>query len=214
METIIVDDGSTPEHRVENMVDLFPLLNIRVIRLERTAEWRGPTVAYNTGFNEARGDVIVINSSECVHIGNITGFIEKSITEDNYIAFSACMGTTAMAGKVFSNDPANFTAETKNYGTWWGVHSTIGNFIPYCAAISKKNMDLLGGYDMRYVQSVGWDDYDFTHRVNNLGLMMKCIDNPFCYHQWHPETKYPNKNNLELLERLNITEPNRIKANG
>ena len=35
------------------------------------------------------------------------------------------------------------------------------------------------------LDGIGFDDYDFTHRVNNLGLNMKCIDNPYVIHQWH-----------------------------
>jgi len=99
-------------------------------------------------------------------------------------------------------------------GGWWGIHSMVGNFIPYCAAISKDNMDTLGGYDLRFVEGVGFDDYDFTHRINNLGLKRICIDNPFCFHQWHTPTEYPNTKNRDLLNYLNIHDPKRIKVNG
>jgi glycosyltransferase involved in cell wall biosynthesis len=64
IEIIIVDDGS--DEKIN-----FP--DYRVIRLDRNSEWRGPCIAYNIGFAEATGDIIMINSYECVHRGNVTG---------------------------------------------------------------------------------------------------------------------------------------------
>ena len=96
------------------------------------------------------------------------------------------------------NDP-DFVRNAQKHGAWWGVHSTIGNMIPYCGVISKENMDILGGYDLRFVSGIGYDDYDFTHRVKNLKLKTKIIDDPFVFHQWHKPTEYPNTKNLDLL---------------
>ena len=74
-------------------------------------------------------------------------------------------------------------------------------------------MDVLGGYDERFVHGIGYDDYDFTHRIKNLGMKMVCIDRPFVFHQWHRPTDYPDTRNLDLLNMLNEKFPKRIKAN-
>ena len=210
LEVVIVDDGSSVEHQVDDIINNYEF-DIKLIKLPVKTQWRGPTVAYNVGFSEASGNVIMINSSECVHIGDIIGYVFKNFEPNDYIAFSAFMGMPNM--NVEFNDP-DFIAKGEEVGAWWGVHSTIKNLIPYCGVISKENMDRLGGYDMRFASGIGWDDYDFTHRVKNLGLNTKIVDKPFCFHQYHDPTVYHNYNNLHLLEYLNITEPNRIKANG
>jgi len=141
-------------------------------------------------------------------------YIYDHFKEDSYMAFSTLMGVKNMNIRNFNTtNTESFLAQSKTYNTWWGVHSSIGNFIPYCAVISKKNMDVLNGYDERYVKGVGYDDYDFTHRVWNLKLKMQCIDDPFVFHQWHKPTNYPNTINLDLLNKLNKEQPGRIKAN-
>jgi glycosyltransferase involved in cell wall biosynthesis len=212
METIIIDDGSSKEHDVTDLY--FEGYNIRVIRLERSTDWRGACVAYNTGFRAAAGDVILINSSECMHVGNVIGYINDNFKEDSYMAFSTLMGAKDMDIEDFNTgNPDSFLAQSKLYKTWWSVHSKVGNYIPYCAAINKKNMDILGGYDEQFVKGIGYDDYDFTHRVRNLGLKMQCIDSPFVFHQWHKPTDYPNTTNLDLLNKLNKEQPGRISAN-
>lgn len=192
IEIIIVDDGS------DKAID-FP--DCRIIRLERAKEWRGACIAYNIGLKAATGDVIMINSSECIHVGNVTRYIFENFKENDYFAFSTYM----MGQHEILTNPT--------FKNFWGVHSTVGNFIPYCGVISKQNMDLLGGYDERFAWGIGFDDYDFTNRVNNLGLNMKCIDDPYVIHQWHKPTKYTNKYNYNLLMELNKNFPNRIKAN-
>lgn len=194
IEIIVIDDGSDEENRV--IYDWC-----KVIRLERSESWRGACIAYNVGFKEATGDVIMINSSECIHVGDVVGYVFNNFKEDNYFSFSTYM----MDKDEYLSAP--------RFDNFWGVHSSVGNSIPYCGVISKKNMDILGGYDERFVYGIGFDDYDFTHRVKNLGLKIKVIDDPYVIHQWHQPTEYKNTINYDLLMNLNKNFPDRIKAN-
>ena len=95
-------------------------------------------------------------------------------------------------------------------GGCWHSHSRHYTLIPYCAAISKEDMDVLGGYDERFVKGVGYDDYEFIDRVKNLGLKTQLIDNPCVVHQWHP-TLNLDDTNLELLQNMRTTNPDRIR---
>jgi len=210
VEVVIVDDGSSQEHHVDDIINDYDF-GIKLIKLEPKIQWRVPVMAANIGFKEATGDVILVNGSEVVHIGDIIGYVFNNFKSDDYFAFSACMGRKPTDIKY---DDPDFLKKIQEENAWWGVHSTIGNSIPYCAAISKENMDILGGYDSRFVGGVGFEDYDFTNRVKNLGLEISIIDNPFCFHQYHESVKYPNNKNLELLKYLNEHEPDRIKAMG
>lgn len=205
IEIIIVDDGSSAENRIE---DIKYNHDITLIRLERSNKWRGPCMAYNIGFKAATGDYIMINSSECVHIGDVTGYVFDNINPETYLSFSTYMSRVS---DNFSN--LEGIKYRLKYDNFWGVHSTVGNFIPYCGVIAKEKMDILGGYDERFAVGIGFDDYDFTHRVNNLGLKMICIDDPFVIHQWHKPTEYPNTINYDLLMYLNKNFNKRIKAN-
>lgn len=221
IEIVLVDDGSDKEHEVYDLPNIYPA--IKLIRLERKG-WSGTAIPLNIGFNKASGNMVMINSSECIHIGNVVEYVFRNFKSDSYMAFSCLMGRENIDIRDFLWDkPKKFLKQIDKFNskyelpsqrTWWGVHLTVGNFIAYCAVISKKNMDLLGGYDERFVAGVGYDDYDFIHRVKNLGLNMICVDKPFVFHQWHKPTDYPNTKNLELLKMLNEKFPKRIKANG
>jgi glycosyltransferase involved in cell wall biosynthesis len=188
VELIIIDDGSK-----ESIDDLKDRFSINLIKIPRHDKWQNPCIAYNTGFNIATGDIIILNSSEVVHVGDITGYVKKNFKNKTYMAFSARM-------------------ENINGSWWWGVHSSIGNFIPYCAAIGRKDLEKLNGYDERFANSMGFDDYDFTRRIYNLGLKMICVDDPYCKHQYHEPTKYTNTINKDLLSYLDKYFPERIKS--
>ena len=205
-ETIIVDDGSSKEHEVYDFKDTFPNLNIRIIRLDRGGGWRGCAIAYNVGFSAATGDVILINSSECVHVGDILGYVKNNLQPKSYMAFSSYAATPEINSLI---DSGSLDRVLKT-GSCWHSHSTHYTLIPYCAAISKEDMDILCGYDERFIEGVGFDDYEFIDRVNNLGLKTQLIDNPCVVHQWHP-TLDLDETNLELLQYMRIIAPNRIR---
>jgi hypothetical protein len=174
-------------------------------------------MAYNTGFNAAKGDVVLINSSECIHAGDIIGYVFSHLESNMYLNFSAFMGDTPTNIKLNKiNWVGNIDEQIRDiislaFKREWGCHSTIGNFIPYCAAINRKDLETLSGYDERFVEGIGFDDYDFTDRIYNLGLNTIAVDYPFCIHQYHPTTVYSNSINLDLLWYLRNNFPKRIK---
>jgi glycosyltransferase involved in cell wall biosynthesis len=211
IEIIIVDDGSNKENKVD-----FDFIEYKVIRLEKPSTWRGPCIAYNAGFKAATGDVIMLNGSECIHAGDITGYVFKNMKEKTYLAFSTYMAKEKDSFKDIdwnNNTEQQIRERIKPQSSFWGVHSSIGNSIPYCGVINREDLDILGGYDERFAGGIGYDDYDFTERIYNLGLKMPIIDEPFVIHQWHKPVEYSNDINIDLLNYLHIHFPNRIKAN-
>jgi glycosyltransferase involved in cell wall biosynthesis len=214
IEVVIVDDGSSEEHQLEDILNNYKF-KILLIKLEPHTQWRGPIIAYNTGFKAATGDAIMLNSSEVVHIGDIIGYVFNNLNDKTFLNFSAFMGWDGLNEKI-TNIKGNFETEISGMisgvKSWWGGHSSTGTFIPYSGAITKKNMDVLCGYDTRFLRGVGYEDYDFTERVKNLGLKLTAVDKPFCLHQWHPPTEYPNRINQDLLIYLREHDPNRIVA--
>jgi glycosyltransferase involved in cell wall biosynthesis len=193
VELIIVDDGSNEQNKINDIKILFPKFNINLIVLPEHRKWQNPCIAYNTGFNAATGDLIMLNSSEVIHVGDVIGYVFDHFKDNMFICFSTLM-------------------KNADGTSWWGTHSSIGNFMTYCAVLSRKNMETLSGYDERYQFSMGFDDYDFTRRVYHLGLGMICIDKPYCIHQYHEPTKYTNEINKDLLSYLDKNFPKRIKA--
>ena len=79
----------------------------------------------------------------------------------------------------------------------------------FCSAMTKEDLDDLGGFDMRYAQGVGYDDNDFIYRVRLKGMTTKIIDNPFVIHQYHPpfcgnQGFSPTQNNYTLFNNYTL----------
>ena len=221
IEVIIVDDTSSADHRIDDVKVMFPNLNINLIVVERSpVRWRTPTVAYNIGFNAAKGDVILINGTDCIHMGDMIGYVFRKLPINAYISFSAYMGMS-LPDDIFHtlnwDDPAEMKELEKHFDTGvkenWHVHSRFFYYlIPFCAAIATEDMEKLSGMDERFEMGIGYEDNDFVDRVINLGLEVFLIDDPFCVHQKHPPTNYSNTINKTLYAHLCRTEPNRVKV--
>ncbi len=217
IEVIIVDDGSDKEHQINDICDIFPNLNINLIVITKSInKWRVPTIAYNVGFSAVKGDVILINCAEGFHAGNIIDYVFKNFKEKSYMSFSTYAGniktTEVLTNWGINENEDSFINKIKPLSNEWHSHSTNYTLIPYCAAINTEDMETLSGYDERFVNGIGYDDYEFIDRVKNLRLELSLIDTPFCIHQWHTPVVYANKSNLEFLKAVRKSDPYRVKA--
>jgi len=214
IEVIIVDDGSDEDQQL----DLSEDYHLIYVKKEKD-RWRGPSIAYNIGFSVAKGDVIFLNGADCVHMGDMMSYVFDNMEDNSYLNFSAYRGLDGHNSIFRSFDwcyselirmkKSFLTRKAEN----WHIHSGFfPAMIPFCAAITKKNIEALNGFDERFAEGIGYEDSDFEVRIKNLGLDLKQVDEPYCLHQKHPLTQYPNNLNRDLYNRLQKEEPNRIKA--
>lgn len=198
IEVIAVDDCSDDEHRLEDLTELFPFL--KVIRLEKKDKWYvNPCVPFNIGFKNAVGDKIIIQNPECFHANDIISFVDKNLSDQNYLSFG-CYSINELTTSVISEikDHSEILNErtylhravTYDGDEGWYNHS---NYRPcgfhFCCAITKKNLDELGGFDERYAEGIAFDDDELLHRIK-LKLNLQFVDNFVAVHQWH----YSNTN--------------------
>jgi len=193
-EVIIVDDNSTPEHQLDDIIKnyTFPIKYIKI-----TAEEKGdrinPCVTYNKGFKEAEGECVIIQNPECIHHGNILEYVNTKLTGDDYIAFSCynCSShelTQELLNNVsLINDPA---FHRRNQFTWYNHPVYRPVHYHFCAAITNDNLKLLGGFNEEFAKGAWYDDNEFLLSIKqNLNLNIKTIDpndGGFVIHQWHP----------------------------
>jgi glycosyltransferase involved in cell wall biosynthesis len=208
---VIVDDGS-PEDIV------LPELpyKVQVLKL-RNKRWTNCAPVYNTGFIHALTldpDIIIIQSAECYHVGDVLSCAHMNITSRNYIAFGCFRldkETTFREHDIKKLSNTQITVSDINLAegdcAWW--NHPIYNRVPqyWCAAISSKNLVILNGIDERFAHGYAYEDGYFVHQVENLGLKIDITDSPFVVHQWH-ERHFPQQldgkvnPNVELYERL------------
>ena len=204
IEIIIVDDNSTIEQDVFDLSDKYPF-SIRVIKI-RNKTHLNPCIPFNIAFNQAIGDIIVIQNPECEHNGDILKHVTENINDSNYITY-ACYSLSQNKSKEIRNVSA-----VSNGDSAWYNHS-IYRPVAYhfCSAITKKNINELGGFDERYKNGIGYDDNELLLRIKRKGLNVSIVDNPFVYHQWHYSETINGPSNASLYEQT--LRETRIKAN-
>ncbi len=88
-EVIIVDDGSSSENRLEDVIYKykFPIKLIRIEPLNK--KWINPCIPYNIGFKHASGDIIIIQNPEVCYIGDIISYVNNQLynKHDMYLSF-------------------------------------------------------------------------------------------------------------------------------
>ena len=196
-EVIAVDDGSVSKERIEDLMKEFPFL--KVIRIEPKDKWYiNPCIPFNMGIAEAKGYIIVLQNPECVHVGDVLSYIVKNLTDDNFISISAYaidrMKTEALKHVPIGSLRMWFSGlPQKRFeaGMGWYNHPKYRDvYYHFCSAITKKNMDLLGGFDERFAGGIARDDVEFIDRVGRLGLTKTIPLEVSVIHQWHTKVRH------------------------
>jgi len=214
VEVIAVDDCSSEEDRIEDLEGDFPFL--KVIRIEKENKWYiNPCAVFNIGFKEAKGDVIIVQNPECIHVGEVINKSSK-INENEYLSFG-CYSIDQNKTNILTNflekefdldtilniiEP-NHKPVTHDGDNGWYNHSLLRPVgYHFCSAITKKNLDDLGGFDERFAHGIAFDDNEILIRIQKKGLNIKIVNNPFVVHQWHYSThNYQHLNVHELIDK-------------
>jgi len=219
-EIIIVDDGSDPEHNL-NTVGMDFDLDIRVLRVDPEDKWYvNPCVVYNKGFKEAKGEVVIIQNPECFHLGDVLS-LAKELKDTQYFTYHAYSLTEPMNADIKNIDPKHINSFGKSLDQkelpfpiiqrgsnieglagFYNHHTYRAHGYHFCAAIHRKNLEELGGFDERYAKGVGFDDNEFAARVKRMGLEMCFISYPLVLHQNHyAGGNFMNPANNHLISR-------------
>ena len=217
-ELIVVDDGSDDNHRLECYLDEFEFM--KIIRVEPKDKWYvNPCVPFNVGIREALGDIVLLQNPECLHVHDMLSYVMNNIRNNNYITFS-----TYSVDQNLNNQIKNIIIDNGDVSVLlnglpqrfvsshvgWYNHSIYRPcYYHFCSAITKKNLDVLGGFDERYAQGIAYDDDEFLERINRLGLNKIIVDDHSVIHQWHP-TFFYKRSDFKVLHTKNKTLFNNI----
>ncbi len=203
-EVIIVNDASSKEHNINELIYMFKY-PIKLINISN--EWKqekgylNPCIPYNIAFKHVVGKKVIIQNPECCYVGDLIDYVDKKLDENDYFAFS-CLSLDENITKQMRNIFDKTTNNLVKLNGYWYNHPTLNcrNF-HFTSAIFKSKLDILGGFDEKYAFGYCYDDDEILFRIKKLGLNVKCIspgDNPFVIHQWHPSfyMRDPNVNNL------------------
>lgn len=194
VEVIIVDDGSMVKKAEDVVGDYgFP---IRIIYMDPKKKWYSNScVPFNAGFKAARADKVIIQNAECFHYDNVVTHVLNNINNDRYITY-ACYSQTEEQ-YYQSKTIEGFDKLRKTF--YFQDIPAIGNGVPgwynhsifnpralhFCSAISRKNLEMLRGFDVSYAKGSCFDDDEFLFRIRKLIPNIVITDNVRVVHQWH-----------------------------
>lgn len=195
VEIIIVDDGSSPDHTLDDIHKDFSS-DIKVIRIEPEDKWYcNPCVPYNIGFKEAQGETILIQNPECYHVGDVCRTAIQHSSDKNYISFHCYSLDKSLTDRITEEKPKNLSdlSFNLNYkGASFDGEAAYYNHkilnpraLHFASAITSDNLKELGGFDERYANARGSDDNEFIYRVRKKGLLIDFVDDPMVFHQYH-----------------------------
>lgn len=232
LEVIAVDDGSKEEERLEDLTTEYPFL--KVIRLDPKKKWyQNSCIPFNIGFSEAKGEKIILQNPECLHFGDILEYTDKHLKDNIYLSF-ACFSLDKEVTdnldeiiktpeKIKQNIQENNHIITTDGDAGWYNHSVHRpEAFHFCTALTKKDLDNLGGFSELLSLGIAFDDNDFVWRVKRKGMKITFVDHEIILHQNHynpNSTSYQNRANKELLFEKNrkifnnIIVKNGYKAN-
>lgn len=194
-EVIAVDDGSRKEERLEDLDFDF----LKVVRVEPKDKWYfNSCIPYNIGIEEARGDIIVLQNPECLHVHDVISYVSKTVDDSNYVSISAYSfneGMTKYLTEAISFKNGSFIETFKllpqksviDFVGWYNHSKYRPVHYHFCAALTRNSIKKLGGFDKRYAMGIGYEDNEFIDRVRRLGLKMVIADDVSVIHQWHPK---------------------------
>ena len=210
-EVVIVDDNSTSEHHLDELVKEYTYpINLIKITAEEKGDRINPCSVYNKGFREAKGKIVVIQNPECIHFGDLLGYLKSNLGHNDYFAFSAYNCTSAdftdnlLKNIHLVNDP-NFNAQ--NSICWYNHPVTRPVHYHFCAAMLNDNLKMLGGFDEEFAKGAWFDDNEILLSISaNLGLKIQTLspDVGFVVHQWHPrdaESKFTKEQHDALIQK-------------
>jgi glycosyltransferase involved in cell wall biosynthesis len=143
-EVIIVDDDSNEENKLNEIIKKYSFsINLIVISEEEKGDRISSGIAYNKGFIEAKGEIIIIQSSECYHENDIIGYTMNSLKEQECI-----------------------------------------NYNNYCFALFKSKLNLIGGFDKRFVDGYLFENEEILLTIKYcLKLNVHTIETQDIMHQ-------------------------------
>lgn len=233
LEIIIVDDASVKAEKVLDLVDMFDM-DIKVIEVTKEQRtWNSCSIPFNMGFKAARGNIILMQSPECLHVGDVLAYTKAHINKGRYICF-ACYAISEKNMKHFER--IDFLKEKANrlprrlikacgtmpliersrrwMGNIWYCHPKHRSWAPHftSAMMRKVLLEEFGGFDERYKDGFDYEDTEFYHRIkkSNVEIIVpEPTEAPFVIHQFHKGTnKIKNKKKVQMNTDLfhNVTE--------
>jgi hypothetical protein len=227
IEVIIGDDRSIIE-RCQIDQSKYPF-QIKLIYLdfERDSTIINPAYSYNQLFKHITGEIIILQNSECFHIGDIVSYSVNNLTINKDILLSYPCWSSAneslnqelMINRKDINKVKhiieNRWRELKDYPTeykgWYNEKYIRPQCLHFCNSFHISTFHKVGIFNTKFEKLLGFDDNDYSERFqfnNNIKIIIPEHNfSQLVIHQFHG--KYNKERPYSLFEK-SLIEYNKI----
>ena len=166
VEVIVVDDGST-----DNTPEVCRQYDVQYHRLE-SARYGNPSIPRNVGYRAARGEVILAQSDEVVHV------------TPHAVEFLTC---NLHPGEFLLAQVANWHYRDGKPVKFIRQYCGPARQLPYffLGAVWRKDLYAVGGNDEEFVKDGFEDNWFADCLTKGLGLTPRYTDQVKAHHQHH-----------------------------
>lgn len=187
VKIVIVDDASTDGDDITYLSDD----KTEVVTLTNKT-WMNPCIAFNTGFTYVKSDMVIIQNSECLHVGDIVSYVEGNLNKNKYLNFCAySIGENLVNRITDGENPEEVIQPINNAVPEWGETGWYNHplyrpkMAHFCSAITFDDLRELGGFDERFFDGLGFDDDELLTRIHKKKMQVEMVEHPFVIHQHH-----------------------------
>lgn len=170
LEIIVVDDGSTDDTR--KIVQAYPVIYIA----QRN---QGPAKARNTGWIQAKGDIICFIDSDCIPERNLISKLTENYTSDEIGAVGGSYGIaniqSLLADCIHREIVYRHSRMLQNV-------QALGS---YNLSVRKSVLEEIGGFNEEYKMASG-EDNDLSYRILKKHYLLIFDKDAIVFH-YHPD---------------------------
>ena len=198
IEIIVADDASEPPLQGREA---------KVITIQKKDKWyHNPCIPYNLTFKEAKGDIIIIQNPECMHVGDVLKYALDNVRDGVYVSFG-CYAINDLQTRMLRMQRTPEIEDKKfdrQKNGWYNhpVHRPVGYH--FCSAITRNDLEKIGGgFDERYANGVAFDDDALIRSIRRAKIEVVIPINPFVIHQFHTHFTYDDPKVWMPLHSIN-----------
>jgi len=189
VQVIIVDDSTNDLLDTDKLKEY----NLCIYHIKtKNKFWFNPCVNYNLGFQHIRGNKVIIQNAEVCHIGDIVSYVSKNLKNKQYFVFDVAALPDMHANECLYQKNLSFSNYSDFSGLfdkWYQHHENYSRQLHFLTAITKKDLNKLGGFDYDFSMGSWYDDNEFIFRIIASGINSINIPNDIKkimgIHQWH-----------------------------
>jgi hypothetical protein len=230
IEVVCVDDRSDKEPLIMNLSSYSYKIKITYSNFERDEKIINPTYAYNNAFKYIDSEYVIIQNSECMHIGDIISYACNNIQKNTCISFPCwASANESISCELFNNRHNSSKMEdiiNKNFSKlhdyptkfkgWYNEKMLRPECLHFCNAMHINTFKNIGLFNVSINKLLGFDDNDYAERTmfnNNVDIIIPEHNYElFVVHQYHGKYNKPRPEImfLDSYDKYRKIDNNRI----